>query len=94
MPEPSECVIYCDPPYIDSGGYYKQTLKNGKTSFNHSEFYDYVESLAKQGYKVFISEYDIPRDRFKSIFNVDKRQTLNGKGSGKLKQEHLFVPIF
>ena len=93
LPDPSECVIYCDPPYIDSGGYHKQTLKNGKTSFNHSEFYDYVESLAKQGYKVFISEYDMPRDRFKSIFNVDKRQTLNGKGSGKLKQEHLFVPI-
>ena len=93
LPEPTECVIYCDPPYIDSEGYYKQTLKNGKTSFNHSEFYDYVESLAKQGYKVFISEYDMPRDRFKSVFSVAKRQTLNGKGAGAIKQEHLFMPI-
>ena len=42
----------------------------------------------------FISEYDMPRDRFKSVFFVEKRQTLNGKGAGKLKQEHLFIPIF
>ena len=93
LPEPSECVIYCDPPYINSEGYYKQTLKNGKTSFNHAEFYDYVESLARRGYKVFISEYDMPRDRFKSVFSVAKRQQLHHLGSGAIKQEHLFIPI-
>ena len=93
LPEPTECVIYCDPPYIDSKGSHKQTLKNGKTSFNHGEFYDYVESLARRGYKVFISEYDMPRDRFKSVFSVAKRQQLHHLGSGAIKQEHLFVPI-
>ena len=86
LPDPSECVIYCDPPYINTVGYLSG-------SFNHNEFYDWCIEKAKQGYKVFISEYDMPRDRFKSVFNVDKRQTLNGKGSGKLKQEHLFIPI-
>lgn len=36
----------------------------------------------------------MPRDRFKSVFFVEKRQTLNGKGGlGAIKQEHLFVPI-
>ena len=93
LPKPNECVIYCDPPYINSEGYYKQSLKNGKTSFDHGEFYDYVESLARQGYKVFISEYWMPPERFKSVFNVDKRQLLNGLGAGAIKQEHLFVPI-
>ena len=93
LSKPSECVIYCDPPYINSEGYHKQTLKNGKTSFNHGEFYDYVEHLARQGYKVFISEYEMPNHRFKSVFSVAKRQTLNGKGAGAIKQEHLFVPI-
>lgn len=93
LPEPSECVIYYDPPYINSEGYHKQTLKNGKTSFNHGEFYDYVESLARQGYKVFISEYEMPKDRFKSVFSVAKRQQLHHLGSGAIKQEHLFVPI-
>ena len=93
LPEPSECVIYCDPPYINSEGYHKQTLKNGKTSFNHGEFYDYIESLARQGYKVFISEYDMPSDRFKSVFSVAKRQQLHHLGAGAIKQEHLFIPI-
>lgn len=93
LPEPSECVIYCDPPYIDSEGYYKQTLKNGKTLFNHGEFYDYAESLARRGYKVFISEYEMQKDRFKSVFSVAKRQQLHHLGSGAIKQEHLFVPI-
>ena len=93
LPEPTECVIYCDPPYINSEGYYKQTLKNGKTSFNHGEFYDYVESLARQGYKVFISEYEMPKDRFKSVFSVAKRQNLHHLGAGAIKQEHLFMPI-
>lgn len=93
LPEPSECVIYCDPPYIDSEGYHKQTLKNGKTSFNHAELYDYVESLARQGYKVFISEYEMPKDRFKSVFSVAKRQQLHHLGAGAIKQEHLFMPI-
>ena len=93
LPEPSECVIYCDPPYINSEGYHKQTLKNGKTSFNHGEFYDYVESLARRGYKVFISEYEMPKDRFKSVFSVAKRQQLHHLGTGAIKQEHLFMPI-
>ena len=93
LPEPGECVIYCDPPYIDSVGYHKQILKNGKTSFNHGEFYDYVESLARQGYKVFISEYEMPKDRFKSVFSVAKRQQLHHLGAGAIKQEHLFIPI-
>lgn len=93
LPEPSECVICCDPPYINSEGYHKQTLKNGKTSFNHGEFYDYVESLARRGYKVFISEYEMPKDRFKSVFSVAKRQQLHHLGAGAIKQEHLFIPI-
>ena len=85
LPDPSECVIYCDPPYINTAGYIGD--------FNHDEFYDWCIEKAKQGYKVFISEYDMPRDRFKSVFNVDKRQLLSVQGSGKLKQEHLFMPI-
>ena len=93
LPEPTECVIYCDPPYINSEGYHKQTLKNGKTSFNHAEFYDYVESLARRGYKVFISEYEMPKDRFKSVCSVAKRQNLHHLGAGAIKQEHLFMPI-
>ena len=90
LPEPSECVIYCDPPYKGTASY---NGKNEITSFNHAELYDFCENLASKGYKIFISEYWMPPERFKSIFNVDKRQQLHGLGAGKVKQEHLFVPI-
>ena len=86
FPDPSECVIYCDPPYINTVGYLSG-------SFNHNEFYDWCIEKAKQGYKVFISEYDMPRDRFKSVFSVAKRQQLHHLGAGAIKQEHLFMPI-
>lgn len=86
LPEPSECVIYCDPPYAG-------TEKYASGDFDHEGFYEYVCELARQGYKVFISEYWMPPERFKSVFNVEKRQLLNGLGAGKVKQEHLFVPI-
>lgn len=59
----------------------------------NGEFYDYAEHLARRGYKVFISEYEMPNDRFKSVFFVEKRQALNGKGARAIKQEHLFVPL-
>ena len=90
LPKPSECVIYCDPPYFNCEGYGE---RKGKTTFNHAEFYDFCENLARLGYKVFISEYEMPKDRFKSVFSVAKRQQLNGKGARAIKQEHLFVPI-
>ncbi len=86
LPDPSECVIYCDPPYANTTGY-------ASGDFDHAELYDYAEHLARQGYKVFISEYWMPPERFKSVFNVDKRQQLNGLGARAIKQEHLFVPI-
>ena len=86
LPKPSECVIYCDPPYINTVGYLSG-------SFNHNEFYDWCIEKAKQGYKVFISEYDMPRKRFKSVCSVAKRQQLHHLGAGAIKQEHLFMPI-
>lgn len=90
LPDPSECVVYCDPPYFNCEGYGE---RKGKTTFDHDEFYSYVEHLARRGYKVFISEYEMPKDRFKSVFNVAKRQQLHHLGAGAIKQEHLFVPI-
>ena len=86
LPNSNDCIIYLDPPYKDTASYLSG-------SFNHGEFYDYVESLARQGYKVFISEYEMPKDRFKSVFSVVKRQQLHHLGAGAIKQENLFIPI-
>ena len=86
LPNSNDCIIYLDPPYKDTASYLSG-------SFNHDEFYDWCIEKAKQGYKVFISEYDMPRDRFKSVFSVAKRQQLHHLGAGAIKQEHLFMPI-
>ena len=41
---------------------------------------------------VVISEYTMPESRFIRVASIEKRQTLNGKGSGRLVEEGLFVP--
>lgn len=59
---PSDCILYCDIPY-------KKTRKYIE-SFNHSEFYKWCFETKEQGYNVFISEYDMPKE-FKCIFEKE-----------------------
>ena len=48
---PINSVIYCDPPYKDTGGY--------QCEINHEAFYKWC---LDQDYPVFISEYNMPDD--------------------------------
>lgn len=79
-------VIYCDPPYRgtdDYGG------KRGKQYFNYEQFYDWC---SKQTLPVFISEYEMPRDRF--ICVAEFRKTVNICQFSTFKAtERLFRPI-
>lgn len=80
--KPSECVIYCDPPYRNTGRY-----DVGK--FNHDLFYDWCIIQAKAGYKVFISEYDMPKSDFTELWQIKKliamcRDNNNSKSIEKL----------
>ena len=50
---PSDSVVYCDPPYRESGGYSKAK------GFNHDRFYDWA---LRQSAPVFISEYAMSED--------------------------------
>lgn len=75
-------VVYCDIPYRNCTGYLKD--------FDHSAFYDWAES---QKELVVISEYDMPENRFARVAKIEKRQTMNGLGSGRKVEERLFVPI-
>lgn len=67
--KPSECVIYCDPPYRNTEHY-----DVGK--FNHDLFYDWCIIQAKAGYKVFVSEYDMPKSDFIEVWQIKKRVTM------------------
>ena len=82
---PDNTVIYCDPPYKDSG------LKNcyGDTSgFDFPRFYNWCE---RQTQPLFISEYDMPKDRFTCVFEIEKRCSM-GTGNNKKTIERLYRP--
>lgn len=73
-------VIYCDIPYIGTNKY--------KARFDHEAFYDWAE---KQEHPVFISSYEMPRERFKCIWNCATNSNLNADGPKRV-MERLFVP--
>lgn len=55
-------VIYCDPPYKGTKGY-------KSVAFDHDRFYDWCE---RQPLPVYISEYDMPPDRFVEVFKAER----------------------
>lgn len=77
----NDSVIYCDIPYRDTSGYLCG-------AFDYEKFYDWAE---RQTEPCFISEYDMPSDRFECVASRSKRILLSG-GSASEKQEKIFVP--
>ena len=88
--KPNETIIYCDIPYKDTEEY--------ANSFNHDEFYLWCLEKVKQGYKVFISEYNMPENMFECIFEKEVYNMLgyekdeNNAKIMKKKTEKLFIP--
>lgn len=79
-------IIYCDPPYKDTQGY--------KAELNHNEFYDWCIDLYNKGFKnIYISEYEMPEDKFECIWEKDLGRTGISNTEHKSmtrKQEKLF----
>lgn len=75
-----DSVIYCDIPYIETNRY--------KSGFDHEAFYDWAE---KQEHPVYISSYDMPKERFKCIWEQTTNSILNADGPKRVV-ERLFVP--
>ena len=86
LPKADECVIYCDIPYKGT-----QTYKHDgeKLEFDYEAFYSWVRDKSKQGYKIYISEYQMPSD-FKEILAIDTKSLLSAKGQKAVK-ERLFI---
>lgn len=76
-----DSIVYCDIPYKGTDGY-------GKDKFDHDRFYEWC-SLQEQ--PVFISEYDMPADRFVVIAEIDHTSSLCATSVKKTK-ERIFVP--
>ena len=73
-------VIYCDIPYKGTSDY--------GFIFNHKKFFDWANNLKEP---VFISEYNIDDNRFKKVFEIDKRALISANGSGDIKKERVYV---
>ena len=79
---PSDSVIYCDPPYRESGGYSKAK------HFNHERFFEWA---LRQTVPVFVSEYAMPED-FVEVAAWKKRCTMKSAEHALRTTEKLFVP--
>lgn len=69
---PQDTIIYADPPYKSTSEY-----KLCGNSFDYERFCQWCIDKAKQGYYVFISEYNMPQDRFKEVWSKDTLANFN-----------------
>ena len=77
-------IIYCDIPY-------KETTKYNINIFDYNKFYDWCIEKHKEGHKVFISEYDMPEDRFKCVWRKEITSSLTKDTGSKKGIEKLFI---
>lgn len=77
------CVIYCDPPYINS------SYEMYQGDFPYELYYEWVKQKSKNNV-VVCSEYWMPDD-FVSIWEMEVRMSLDNKNSKQNRVEKLFV---
>lgn len=88
---PDGSVVYCDPPYADSAGWYP----TGK--FDNEEFWDYVRKISEKNI-VLVSERRAPED-FCAIWSKPYTSGVRSnsdiskgiQGQGNIETENLFV---
>lgn len=77
-------IIYCDPPYKDTTDHGKDYAE----PFCHDEFYSWCET---QKLPVYISEYQMPEERFVCVAEWDKVTTMAAKTTNHVT-ERLWRP--
>jgi len=80
---PNNSILYCDIPYEGTKQY--ATSKD----FNYLEFWEWCRTKAKQGHKVFVSEYKAPKD-FKCVWSGNIKSYMKA-GRSEIVTEKLFT---
>ena len=75
-----DSIIYCDIPYKGTNKY--------QNTFDYDRFYEWA---CDQSVPVFISEYQMPEDRFECVLEMDKRSTISATANNAVK-ERLYIP--
>ena len=76
-----DAVIYCDIPYLNTNKY--------KHSFDYERFYSWAE---RQEIPIYISEYQMPKDRFVCVAEKEKKCILSSTNNNKITVERIFRP--
>lgn len=81
------CVIYCDIPY-------KDTTEYKTDSFDHERFYEWCKTMKSRGNTVLISEYNMPEQHFKVIWQKE-HSTIVSLGDNKHSKriEKLYITV-
>jgi len=81
---PPNSLIYCDPPYEGTTKY--------KDDFSHGAFWQWCRNKAKEGHKVFVSEYNAPKD-FECLWQKEIVSSLTKETGSKTGVEKLFTQM-
>jgi len=76
-------ILYFDPPYINTRGYTNE--------FDFNKFNLFLQTLKKQGFIIFVSEYTNYFD-FVEVLNIRKNVTMCATSNSIYKQELLLTP--
>lgn len=76
-----DAVIYCDIPYLNTNKY--------KRPFDYERFYSWAE---RQEIPIYISEYQMPKDRFICVAEKEKKCILSPTNNNKITVERIFRP--
>ncbi len=84
MDYPTNCVIYCDPPYANTTSY------SATKVFNHDEFWEFCRRKTRAGHLIAVSEYEAPSD-FIAMITIETKLNMQSKETTKpLRLEKLF----
>ena len=82
LPDPNETVIICDPPYRDTQGY--------QVEFDNDKFEQWCIDRAREGYEVFVCEYNITNPAFEEVWSKEVINCGGGNKNQKKSVERLY----
>lgn len=82
LPNPSETVIICDPPYRDTQGY--------QVEFDNDKFEQWCIDKSREGYEVFVCEYNIENPAFEEVWSKEVINIGGGNKNQKRSVEKLY----
>ena len=82
LPDPSETVIVCDPPYRDTQGY--------QVEFDNDKFEQWCIDKSREGYEVFACEYNINNPAFEEVWSKEVINCGGGNKNQKRSVEKLY----